>query len=171
MYGTLFTSSYGVEVDQDGAWFKCLRDLAPTDLGRGLERLVLSGGKWPPTAPEFRAACITSPDDLGLPNAGQAYIAICEMLNTGGAKDWGKVHPAIYDAYLRLDAFRFKNCAGNQHQQMFRAAYSITVERVQAGYKLPEIPKLIEESSQGEAPESKSERMSALKRLREKLGL
>lgn len=56
IYGHRWTSSYGDK--DDGTWLAGLADVAPEQIGAGLEKCRTNGQPWPPTLPEFRAMCL-----------------------------------------------------------------------------------------------------------------
>ncbi len=55
IYGHKWVSSFGAT--DDGTWLLGLRDVAPEQIGVGLECCRTRMDAWPPTLPEFRALC------------------------------------------------------------------------------------------------------------------
>lgn len=57
MYGDGWTRQYGAQ--DDGTWLAgCRRaGLTPQSVGAGLQAVLTSGAKWPPSLPEFLALC------------------------------------------------------------------------------------------------------------------
>lgn len=62
MFGHKWTSSYGDEVDPDRVWASCLKGISKDQIKHGLNQCAVTGREWPPSAPEFRAMCLDSPD-------------------------------------------------------------------------------------------------------------
>jgi hypothetical protein len=56
MYGHKWTSQQGEEPND--TWLRGLSDVTGKQLGAGLVTCRDSGEGWPPTLPEFRAACL-----------------------------------------------------------------------------------------------------------------
>lgn len=71
MYGHKWLTNFGA-ID-DGTWLRGLSELAPAQLAIGLERCLKRKDPWPPSLPEFRALCLPTEKDLGIPSLDQAY--------------------------------------------------------------------------------------------------
>ncbi len=64
VYGHRWVSGHGT-TDDEGTWFRGLRDLSPNELAAGLRRCIQVGNErsrtgdedWPPSLGEFRAYC------------------------------------------------------------------------------------------------------------------
>ena len=55
MFGHKWRSQYGLDIDP--LWRRCLADLDPEELQRGVAELGHQGAEWPPSLPEFRKLC------------------------------------------------------------------------------------------------------------------
>jgi len=62
MFGHRWTASFGEKTDPDGVWIKVLAGVTPRQIADGLNAVLESGEKWPPSAPEFRAMCLKKND-------------------------------------------------------------------------------------------------------------
>ena len=56
IYGHKWTSSYGETPNE--SWIRCLADVEPAQIAKGLNALLARGDEWPPTAVGFRNLCI-----------------------------------------------------------------------------------------------------------------
>ena len=104
----------------------------------GFRRLVESDRhrEFPPNPMTFRALCLPTSEELGLPANGAAFWQ---------ATHWSqlppdKKHPAVLMAMRSMDQAAFRRMDSNQAEKTFMAAWSAVIERVMAGESLPEIP-------------------------------
>lgn len=70
-YGHRWTSSFGESPRPDHAWAKHLTGINGRQIANGLAQLSeLDNDGWPPSAPQFRAMCLSVP---GLPSEAEAW--------------------------------------------------------------------------------------------------
>lgn len=62
MYGAAFVAKYGASPGP--LWRSEIAKLSDAELEAGIARLMDAGGAFPPSLPEFRAACIEAPQTL-----------------------------------------------------------------------------------------------------------
>ena len=124
VYGHRWTSSYG---DDPGGmagdtWAAGLSGLTGSQLARGLEACVASSDPWPPSLPDFRAAC------LGIPPLASVRL------------DTGKASPFTRLVWQHLDSYRYKQAPSDQADRLLREAYELAREHVMRGGALPDDP-------------------------------
>lgn len=116
-----------------------LVDLSPEMVSRGVSYVVKSKRfeEYPPNPIQFRAACMPSSEDYGLPSFEAAFSQA-----TGVNTD---KHPSvIYAMRLMVDSFAFRQAKADAARQMFAEVWQKTVEHVMAGGELPEKPVEVE---------------------------
>jgi len=122
MYGHKWTSSYG-DID-DGTWYRGLSDLAPAQLGVGLSRCVTREDPWPPNLPEFRAMCLPSEKDLGIPDRDTAYQLATVRSNSGTRPE------AVQRAVNLIGVFELRTGSIKKMKPIFDRAYKVVVEKM-----------------------------------------
>lgn len=123
IYGHRWTSSYG---DDPGSmagdtWAAGLSGLTGGQLARGLEACVASSDPWPPSLPDFRAAC------LGIPPLAAVRL------------DGDRSNRFTRLVWQHLDGYRYKQAPADQSDRLLREAYELAREHVMRGGALPEI--------------------------------
>lgn len=134
IYGHRWTSSYGTcSSTAFSVWLRGLADIDPKQLGAGLakcleRRDIKDAGRvdpWPPTLPEFRALCLPSPGDLGLPMEDAAYRAAANS-------NWS-LHPAVWEAAKQVGTWELRRLPESVMRPRFITAYRSVLRAVMAG--------------------------------------
>ncbi len=123
IYGHKWTKAHG-DNDKHGTWLSGLGDVTPEQIAKGFRTCLTRTDAWPPSLPEFRAMCLPSAEDLGLPEAREAYMMAV-------SSNWA--HPAILHAAQQVGTYELKTQAESKTWPLFRTAYKHTVEKVIAG--------------------------------------
>ena len=146
IYGHRWTSSYGD--DPAGmvgdTWAAGLSGLAGGQLARGLEACVASSDPWPPSLPDFRAAC------LGIPPLAAVRL------------DAGKASPFARLVWQHLDGHRYRQSSADQSDRLLREAYELAREHVMRGGELPEVAGEIERQERKTEPASPERAAAAI---------
>ena len=141
IYGHRWTSSYGTCTSTAfSVWLRGLADIEPKQLGAGLakclERRDIKDAArvdpWPPTLPEFRALCLPSPEDLGLPSEDTAYRA-------AASGDWS-LHPAVWAAARKVGTWELRRLPETVMRSRFVSEYRSVMGGVMAGQAFPQPP-------------------------------
>lgn len=132
IYGHKWTSSYGDR--DDGTWLDGLAGLAPDDIAAGLRRCVASGEAWPPSLPEFRAACGPDAAALGLPDVMEAWVCVCGSGPRRGYRERWR-HPVVLHAASdrRLDLWSMRKSPPDKALRVWGPIYAEYVQRVALG--------------------------------------
>ena len=128
-------------------------------IGAGIERMKAADKfqEWPPNALAFRALCLPSEVDLGLPTAEEAFA---QAVGIGSTK-----HPAVVYALRHIDSHRLRTESAAVARAMFAAAWSKTIEHVSAGGALPAPEKQITEQAIKASPDEVRDSLTALRRI------
>lgn len=121
--------------------------LDPEMIRKGLNAMVASGrfSKFPPNPMEFRALCMPTAEELGLPAEGEAFWQ---------AVNWSRLppekkHPAVLKFMQILIAedrqWEFRRMDEDKARKLFDKTWVKIVDFVASGGQLPEIPKEIED--------------------------
>lgn len=162
VYGHRWTSSYGDNPDEGAAltWGKVLADLSPQQLAEGLAYCGKSANPWPPTLPEFRAAC------LGIPELHAVRAELVAHLRPGSGS------PSAFArlVWSHLDGFRWRVADAATGDRMLREAYDAARQHVMGGGALPEpAAGAIEEEKREPKPASPEVVEAAFRKLDEVL--
>lgn len=141
IYGHRWISSYGTCTSTAfGVWTTGLEGLTPEQIGIGLNSCMSRRDikdvdridPWPPTLPEFRALCLPTPEQAGLPSEDVAYMAACNC-------DWS-LHPVVWVAALKVGRTRLKQSRENKTRKLFAKEYRKLIDRVMGGevFTMPE---------------------------------
>jgi hypothetical protein len=132
IYGSRWESSYG-DQPTDG-WATAIGDLSPGMIRAGLAKMAKQGNHnaWPPTALEFRALCIPSGEDIGLPSLDEAFQ---QAIGNRTEK-----HPAVVHTLRHLDSYALRRMPGADAQRAFARAWQKTIGEIAAGGELPAAP-------------------------------
>lgn len=139
IYGQLFINKFGAE--DNGMWFETLKDLTPTALEKGMERVrkLSSGSKFcefPPNCLQFRALCLAFYEDLQLPKAHEAYQEIksrAYVTNPYWSHDLVKfVAKCLPEDFLKIE---------QEHvaYAKFKKAYEQVCHLVRQGKEIPKV--------------------------------
>ncbi|WP_324731001.1 replication protein P [Pseudomonas paeninsulae] len=143
-----------MSADHSHAWASVLGGITGQQIAVGLNALVISAEKWPPTAPEFRGLCIAAPtaESLGLPTEDQAYAEACRKSHpsAAGAK-WS--HEAVYHAATETGFFNLTALPMDASRKLFCRNYAITVRLLIEGKPLKAMPLALPEKVDGRVTE------------------
>lgn len=149
----LWVRGYGeVGGDVFATWCLQLRDMSPEQIKRGYVALCRKheqnpDGSYLPSLPQFRALCIPTPQDLGLPEARQAYLEAAKASRAPSQHEFS--HPAVYAAGRATGWFDLGNLPESKSWPIFERNYAIAVRKALAGEDLGgEIPKALPEKSE-----------------------
>lgn len=133
LYGVKWSSQFGEKTDVTGQWAQTLSGLSRGQIAFAIDAIRKSGRVWPPSAPEFRAMCLSP--QLNAPTTEAAYAMALEyQRGEVAAKD---LHPMVYHTITKnLDGYQFKRLAMEKAQEAFRFAYKATIEHVATGRQL-----------------------------------
>ena len=155
IYGHRWTSAYG-STPVDG-WDMCVSGLEPEQIRSGLKKMVLNPEyqKWPPAALEFRALCLPTEADLGLPSLTDAFQQA--VGNRPGEK-----HPAVIHTLRQTDAFALRRMPAEAAMKIWTPIWAETVRMVAAGGELPERQAALPDGVPTKTPENKRDGHSVL---------
>lgn len=154
IYGHRWTSSYGDDPSgmAGDTWAAGLSGLTGSQLARGLEACVASSDPWPPSLPDFRAAC------LGIPPLASVRL------------DAGKANPFTRLVWQHLDGYRYQQAPADQSDRLLREAYELAREHVMRGGPLPEeSPELEDPKRRKPVPASQEVAAAAMEAIRKDL--
>ena len=127
MYGHRWTSAMGA-VPVDG-WVIAVEGFSPEQIRGGLTKMVKDPQfkSWPPNALEFRALCLPSEADLGLPTADEAFAQAV------GNRPGQQKHPAVIHALRQIDSYALRLADEATARKIWAEAWSSTVGQVAGG--------------------------------------
>ncbi len=148
-------------------WLNNLCDLPYERISAGTRRAIKES-EYLPTLHTIRKFCDPRPEDLGLPDAYNAYLEACRAPSPKTEHPWS--HPAVYLAGNASDWFFLGSNSESKAFPVFKRNYAILCERVMAGEQLdlPILKAIPENISQ---PLSNQERKQRLQVLRQTLDL
>lgn len=148
-------------------WLNSLCDLSAERIAAGTRRAVRES-EFLPTLSSIRHYCDPSPDELGIPDAHQAYLEACRAPTPKLEHDWS--HPIVYHAGVASDWFFLASNSEAKAYPVFKRNYEILCERLLNGeaLQLP-VAKALPESVP--APLSNEENRERMRRLREDLNI
>lgn len=138
IYGHKWTGTFGAR-DRDNVWARGLADLKPEQLAIGFSRCVAGAGKgaeasWPPSLPEFRAMCLPSAADCGLPALEDAFREACTAAaHVQNGLSPRVSHPAVLAAMRDAGTWELTHLPQARALDVFRGHYEALVRRVLAG--------------------------------------
>lgn len=143
MYGHRWVSSFGdsPERDDDGSlqpgltdagamWAEALKGLTPDAIASGVRRSVLTPSGFPPTAPEFRAMCLSIPS--------LAHVQL--LVGRAHLVDDTDLQRFLLLVMRFFDPWRVDHDEPKAWGWMVRDAYTLACEHVMAGHELPMLP-------------------------------
>jgi hypothetical protein len=166
----LFPAVWGSQMGKVGesayrTWYASLSDLKPGQIKRGLARLVDSGAKFPPSAPEFKAMCRGSAEDLGLPPVFMAFQEATEWAGRTREHAWS--HAAVYVAAKNTGLFDLRTKPANSIFKRFEYFYKLACDQVADGEDLSdEMPEALPAPEDGK-PINKQAARRHMDQLRE----
>lgn len=143
IYGAAWVNQYGLVGESAfQTWCLGLRDLPPEQIKHGFTRVLHRKERFAPSMNEFRALCMPTPEDFGLPDARTAYLEACRKSASPSRASWS--HPAVYLAGSSTGWFELRNLAESKSWPLFQRNYEIAMRRAMAGEDLSEvIPKAL----------------------------
>ncbi|MEH6557527.1 MAG: replication protein P [Oceanicoccus sp.] len=143
-------------------WAKTLSDLAPERIVAATRRAIKES-EYLPTLHTIRKFSEPVPEELGLPDAYNAYLEACRAATPKMEQRW--THPAVYLAGSASDWFFLANSIETRAFPVFKRNYEILCERVMRGERLDlpvhkAIPETINPSLSNE---ERKERMHTLR--------
>lgn len=147
-FGAAWVNQYGrVGESAFQTWVIALRDLTPQQIKYGFTKVMKRKDRYPPSMNEFRALCMPSAEDFGLPDLRAAYTEACRKSSSPSRFPWS--HPAVYLAGSSTGWFELRNFAESKTWPLFQRNYEIAVRRVMNGEDLSSvIPKALPPESQ-----------------------
>lgn len=126
MYGHTWVSQYTAEPHgvAGDTWAAVLAGLTGAQIAAGMRSCAASGEAWPPSAPRFRAWCLSVPE---FPTVR------AELMARNGTRT-----PFARLVWQHVDGFRFRTVAAEQGDRMLREAYDAARDHVMRGGALPE---------------------------------
>jgi hypothetical protein len=109
-----------------------MADLSDAQIRAGMDRAKDFTGFF--TFPAFRELCHVKPEDLGLPNAKQAYIEACNKPLPWERQKWS--HAAVFHAARETGRFELHSFTESQFFPLFRANYEAMCKRAMEGESL-----------------------------------
>lgn len=147
-------------------WLESLSGFSQASILTGAKSLI-EKSEYLPSLARMIEACHAAFSDLGLPSARDAYLEACNARTPRSAQPWS--HPAVYFAGRDSNWFFLENHSERETWPVFEQHYRKWCQRALAGEKLViEAPAAIEKQ---ETDMSQTERLQALKTLRENTGI
>lgn len=142
LYGHKWTSVHGL-ADESGNWGKALGGIDKYQLAAGIRVCTQSGDPWPPSAPEFRAMCLSGGDVQGIPNVADAWREAVEA--STAPTEFRYSHPIVREAGRLTDWYSIRTGTPKAEtvQNRFNKRYADLVARLQRGEPLVDGQKLI----------------------------
>lgn len=159
IFGHQFESSFGRAPSDD--WATILAGITPKMIGTGIERMKMieKFQEWPPNALAFRALCLPSEADLGLPTAEEAFAQAV------GNRSGQSKHPAVIHTLRKIDSYSMRKAPADVARKLWNSAWKETVEHVAKGGELSvdlvALPPPVEEYDDTESPLRHSKAMKA----------
>ena len=154
MYGHAWTSAHCVTPhEESGAlsiagdtWSRALAGLSTQQIAAGIEACLAEGAAFPPSAPRFRAMC------MSIPSFATVRVEIHPQGNPS------RFTRAVWS---ELDTYRYRQSNAEQADRMLRETYDMVRERVMRGGSVPEAPAAAIEHEKREPKLATPEQVSA----------
>lgn len=148
-------------------WVKTLCDLSPERIMLGARRAIKES-EYLPTIHTVRKLCEPNPEELGLPDAYNAYLQACRAASPKIEQSWS--HPIVYLAGTASDWFFLSSTIEAKAFPVFKRNYEILCERALNGEQLdmPILKAIPETINQ---PLSNEERKQRLQAMRQELDI
>lgn len=142
LYGHKWTSVHGLG-DESGNWGKALAGIDKYQLAAGIKVCTQNGDPWPPSAPEFRAMCLSGGDTKGIPNVADAWREAVEA--STAPTEFRYSHPIVREAGRLTDWYSIRTGTPKAEtvQNRFNKRYADLVARLQRGEPLIDGQRLI----------------------------
>jgi hypothetical protein len=148
-------------------WVKTLCDLSPKRIMMGTRRAIKES-EYLPTINSVRKLCEPKPEELGLPDAYNAYLQACRAASPKIEQNWS--HPIVYLAGSASDWFFLSSSIEAKAFPVFKRNYEILCERALNGEQLDmPITKAIPETIN--QPLSNEERKQRMQTMRQELDI
>lgn len=115
-------------------WAQGLRGITAAQIAQAFRAMLTRTDAWPPTLPEFRAACFAMPTLVEI----RAEIA----------GDFSALSPFGYATSRRMDLYAYRRADMKAADRMLRDAYEEVREAVIRGEELPPVPVRIEQKAE-----------------------
>jgi hypothetical protein len=136
LFGELWTRSFGEMPDKSGQWRQTLLGVSRAQIADAIAEIRLSGRKWPPAAPEFRAICLSTNSEK-LPPFEICAVEIQNFVRSG-RRDTQNMTPFVYHMVTKnLDFYNYKQFDKEyDRQKSLEIAYKATLFQLESGGKL-----------------------------------
>lgn len=126
MFGHTWASQYGDNPSGIGAdtWSAALADISPMQIAHGLRETLATGAEFPPSAPRFRAMCLSVP-------------SLASVKYTIRTKQYDRFVALVMQ---HLDMYTFTRADQRSADRLLREAYEVARDHVMRGGDLPPIP-------------------------------
>ena len=143
-------------------WVKTLCDLSPERIMMGTRRAIKES-EYLPTINTVRKLCEPNPEELGLPDAYNAYLQACRAASPKIEQNW--THPIVYLAGSASDWFFLSNSVEAKAFPVFKRNYEILCERALNGEQLdmPILKAIPETINQPLSNEERKQRMQVMR--------
>ena len=163
-YHNQFFKAFANETDLKATkrlWLESLKRYSSETILKATQK-VIETSEFLPTLHTMLAQC-NDQNDLGLPDAHNAYIEACRAPSPKADYAWS--HPIVYHAAKSSDWFFLQNNSENMAYPIYKKEYEKWVEKVRAGEILPEIssPKLEKHTTNSLSNKENKEKLSKLK--------
>lgn len=126
-----------MSADHTHAWATVLGDLTGKQLACGLSALADKPSDFPPSAPSFRALCLSGEiANHDLPSESDAYREACEHAHPAGPEGWS--HMVVRHAALTVGYWDLMNRPADITRKTFAKVYAKAVAELLAGRDFPE---------------------------------
>ena len=124
IFGHQFEGSFGREPSDE--WSTILAGITPKMIETGIERMKAADKfqEWPPNALAFRALCLPSEVDLGLPTAEEAFAQAV------GNRPHQQKHPAVVHTLRQIDSYALRMADEATARKIWSSAWRDTVGKV-----------------------------------------
>ena len=148
-------------------WLNSLCDLPAERISAGTGRAI-KASEYLPTVHSIRKFCDPRPEELGLPDAYNAYLEACRAASPKAEQRWS--HPAVYLAGKASDWFFLAGAIESKALPVFKRNYEILCQRAMNGERL-EMPvhKALPEAIN--QPLSNAERKKRMQAMRQELDI
>lgn len=108
----------------------------------GLNKLIVRGYDWPPSAPEFSKLCRPSIDDFDVPGFDDAV----EMIGRFDRSNSVRLDPFTYTMYLRMSKrmYDIRRMNERDYRNEMRRYYDSTAKALVSGAEMQVQPELLE---------------------------
>lgn len=135
-------------------WYQDLQFLGVTDDSARIGMARAGELRYPPVPSEFADLCRPKPEDLGIPNALDAYLHMVDVVAQWGfTRPDAFLHPVVHAASVRIGYHVIRNSTDQQLRKLFTGTYADLVARAVRGESLdPPIAPRLERPKEPEIP-------------------